>query len=76
MTQAAPTDHETLLTAAEVERRVGLSHSTIYTEMREGRFPLPLKMPGGRAVRWRASEIEDWINSLPRAVGDLAKESQ
>ena len=60
-----------LLTRAEVETRVGLKRSSIYREMRAGRFPLPLKI-GERAVRWPASEIEDWLASRPRATGESA----
>ena len=71
MTQTAS---ETLIPMAEVERQVGLHRTTIYAEMRAGRFPLPLKMPGGRAVRWKASEINGWIEALPRATGDLGKQ--
>ena len=37
-----------LLRREEVENRVGLKRSSIYREMRAGRFPLPLKI--GRAL--------------------------
>ena len=67
---------DTLIPMTEVERRSGLSRSTIYTEMRADRFPLPLKMPGGKAVRWKASEIDGWIDALPRATGDLNRQSK
>ena len=59
-----------LLTRADVEHRVGLKRSAIYRLMREGQFPVPLKI-GPRAVRWPSSEIEEWLASLPRATGDL-----
>ena len=59
-----------LIDRKEVERRVGLNGSTIYAHMRQGAFPLPLKI-GLKAVRWRASEISNWMDSLPRASGDL-----
>ena len=64
-----PTDR--LLRRAEVEDRTGLSTSTIYRMMREGNFPVPLKI-SPKAVRWPASEIEAWLVSLPRATGDAA----
>ena len=60
---------EQLLTRGEVERRVGLRRSSLYREMREGRFPLPVRV-GPRAVRWPASEIAAWITSRPRSHGD------
>ena len=58
-----------LMARPEVETLTGLSRSTIYREMREGRFPEPVKI--GRAVRWREDEIAAWIASLERATGDL-----
>ena len=60
-----------LLTRAEVESRVGLKRSSIYREMRAGRFPLPLKI-GARAVRWSEREIEAWLAGRPRAAGEAA----
>ena len=41
--------------------------------MRGHRFPAPLKIGG--AVRWRADEIEAWINGLERSYGDLVRAS-
>ena len=62
---------ETLIGRQEVERMVGLSRSTIYDAMRRGDFPLPLKV-GPKAVRWRSSEIEAWVESRPLATGEVA----
>lgn len=60
-------DH--LLTRPEVEALVRLSRSEIYRRMRKGQFPLPLRI-GDRAVRWKASEVEKWLEERPRATGD------
>ena len=60
--------HDHLLRREEVESRVGLKRSSIYREMRAGRFPIPLKV-GPRAVRWPAREIECWLEARPRATG-------
>ena len=57
-----------LLRREEVEARTGLATTTIYRKMREGTFPVPLKI-GARAVRWPASEIEAFLASRPRATG-------
>ena len=65
------TDIDRLLRREEVESRVGLKRSSIYREMRAGRFPLPIKV-GPRAVRWPAREIEAWLASRPRASGEAA----
>ena len=58
-----------LLRLDEVKSRCGLSRSSVYRMMRGGSFPEPLRV-GLRAVRWRQSEIEDWLATRPRASGD------
>lgn len=63
-----------LLTRSEVEDKVRLKASAIYRNMRKGGFPLPLKV-GPKSVRWKESEIEAWIASRPRAVGESAAAS-
>ena len=57
-----------LLHRAEVEERTGLARTTLYRKMRKGSFPIPVKV-GARAVRWPASEIEEWLAGRPRATG-------
>jgi len=66
------TDQDMLLTRREVERRTGLSRSTIYRKMREGTFPVPVKV-SERAVRWRASDIRAYVDSRPRSYGETTK---
>ncbi len=66
-----PTDQDVLLTRREVERRTGLSRSTIYRKMRDGSFPVPLKV-SERAVRWRESDIRAYVDSRPRSYGETA----
>ena len=65
------TDRDVLLTRPEVERRTGLSRSTLYRKMREGTFPVPLKV-SERAVRWRESDIRAYVDSRPRSYGETA----
>ena len=65
----ATTTTDRLLRLNEVQARCGLSRSSLYRMMRDGSFPEPLKV-GVRAVRWRESEIEAWLEALPRASGD------
>ena len=60
-----------LLRREEVEQRCALGRTSVYRLMRSGRFPEPLKV-GPRAVRWRESEIEAWMESRPRAAGEAA----
>lgn len=54
---------ENLLTIAEVMRRVSLGRSTIYARIRLGTFPRALDL--GSVVRWKASDIDAWIDALP-----------
>ncbi len=44
----------------EVQDRTGLSRSTIYARLDQGRFPRPVSL-GSRAVGWIESEVEEWI---------------
>ena len=52
-----------------LEARIGLSCSTIYMMMSEGRFPRPIKI-GRRAVGWRASDVEEWLKTLNEVSSD------
>ena len=63
-------ESERLLTMQEITSMTGLGRRTIYDQMRRGVFPVSLKL-GERAIRWRLSEIEEWLAQLPRATGDL-----
>ena len=51
-----------ILRRPAVEAAVGKSRSTIYADMSEGNFPLPIKI-GARAVGWLESEVRDWIEA-------------
>jgi predicted DNA-binding transcriptional regulator AlpA len=42
-----------------VRDRVGMHPSTIYAEIKAGRFPAPVKL--GRSSRWVESEIDNYI---------------
>ena len=50
-----------ILRLPTVKARCGLSRSTIYLRIAEGRFPKPISL-GGRAVGWVEAEITDWLN--------------
>jgi prophage regulatory protein len=50
-----------LLRRKEVERKTGLSRSTIYANMALGTFPKTIKI-GRRAVAWAESDIDDWMH--------------
>lgn len=58
--------NDRLLRIGEVIERTGLARVTIHRLRKKGEFPEPLRA-GGRAVRWRESEIQGWMDSLSRA---------
>ena len=62
--------NDRLLRRRQVEEITGLSRSSIYRLMRNGDFPLPVKV-GPAAVRWKASDISAWLESRPRATGEF-----
>ena len=53
-----------LLRRTQVEAIVGLSCASIYRLMSAGDFPRPIRL-GGRAVRWKATDLLAWIESRP-----------
>jgi len=50
----------TILRLPAVKTRTGLSRSTIYLRISEGRFPKPVSL-GSRAVGWIESEVNSWL---------------
>ena len=50
-----------ILRLPTVKDRTGLSRSTIYSRISEGRFPKPVSL-GARAVGWVEAEVNDWLN--------------
>ncbi len=51
-----------ILRLPAVKTRTGLSRSTIYLRVAEGRFPKPISL-GARAVGWVDAEVEAWLAS-------------
>ena len=49
-----------IIRISDVKAKTGLSRSTIYLRMAEGKFPQQISL-GSRAVGWINSEIIDWI---------------
>ena len=60
----------TILRLPQVKGRVGLSRSSIYLAVSQGRFPQPVRL-GDRAVGWLESEVEAWL----REKVDVARKS-
>ena len=56
-------ENKSLIKLPVVISVTGKSRSSIYDDIKSGRFPKPLKI-GKRSVAWKYSDIELWINSL------------
>lgn len=59
---------DTLLRLPAVKAAVSLSRTSLYDLMKAGDFPAPIRL-GARTVAWKASAIQDWIDSRPSARG-------
>ena len=65
-----------LLPRHDVERLVGLGRSAIYQRMSEGKFPRPVHMFGGKAVRWWLSDILEWLGALQPSTEDGSRAAE
>ncbi len=54
-----------LLSFHQVQPQVQLSRVTIWRWEKEGKFPKHIKL--GRSIRWRESDIQNWIDGLQAA---------
>lgn len=50
----------------QVKERTGLSRSTLYSLIKEKKFPAPVAI-GIRAVGWLSSDIDAWIETRIQA---------
>jgi prophage regulatory protein len=55
-----------ILRLPDVQKRTGLSRSTIYLRISEESFPKPISL-GGRAVGWIEHEVDEWLNEKIKA---------
>ncbi|WP_410482841.1 helix-turn-helix transcriptional regulator [Sphingomonas sp. A2-49] len=60
-----------LIRRSEVELITSLSKSSIYNYINCGSFPPPVSLGRG-AVRWRLSDITNWIEQLPDRLQAIA----
>jgi prophage regulatory protein len=47
----------------DIEKRLKISRSSIYAMMSQGEFPKPVRL-GRRAVGWKSTDIEKWLQDL------------
>ena len=55
-----------LLRTREVLELVPVGRSTLWRLVQRSEFPRPIRI-GPRAVGWRVSDIEEWLESWPEA---------
>jgi len=55
-----------ILKRSEVEKRYGLSRSTIYRLVERGEFPKPVRLTS-HSVGWLESQLEEWLNNRIKA---------
>ena len=56
----------------EVIARTGKSRTTLWRDVRAGRFPAPVKV-GANRIGWLETEVDEWQESLPRIWQPAAK---
>ena len=61
--------NHTILRLPLVKNRTGLSRSSIYLQIAEGRFPKQISL-GKRTVGWLENEVEAWLlNQIEQSRG-------
>lgn len=51
-----------ILRLSTVKNKTGLSRSTIYLRMKQGKFPKQISL-GDRAIGWVEDEVEAWVST-------------
>lgn len=62
---------EQLLTAQEVADKLRTTPSNLYRKIKAGKFPAPIQL-SIRCVRWKESDVVQWLNNLPTSVSSEA----
>ncbi|HYC42360.1 MAG TPA: AlpA family transcriptional regulator [Noviherbaspirillum sp.] len=57
---------QTIIRLPQVKERTGLSRTTLYSLIKEGKFARPISI-GARAVGWLSSDIDAWIEARVKA---------
>jgi len=61
-----------LLRLPAVIALTGYQRSSIYALMKARKFPGSVRLAGGGAVAWRATEVREWIEAQGRATDKAA----
>ena len=57
-----------LLTVRDVAFRLSMSVRNVWRKAETGEIPKPVKI-GGKTIRWRVSDLQAWLASLPPHEG-------
>jgi len=63
-----------LLTARELRKAIGVSTTTLWRWVRDGKFPPQVRI--GSLVRWKRSEVDAWLQARTdeRTISTVARE--
>jgi len=59
----------------EVCHLTGLSPSSVYLLMNQNKFPASIRLPGGKAVAWQLSAVEEWQRQCIAAASQPANDA-
>ena len=62
---------EDLLTMRDVQNILCVKRNAVYRLMERNDFPRPVRF-NARMIRWRRSELQEYIDSLPRGGSEAA----
>ncbi len=60
-------EDKTIIRFPTVQRKTGLSRTTLWRRVKDGSFPEPVKI-SARTIGWFSDEIQDWCTSRPRVI--------
>jgi predicted DNA-binding transcriptional regulator AlpA len=55
-----------------VEAKIVTNRATLARWRKDGTFPEPMKLPGGRSIAWRKEDIERWVEERAGAFAPQA----
>jgi prophage regulatory protein len=59
-------NHDRIIRKAQVLECVGMKATWLHEQVKAGKFPRPVRL-GERAVGWRQSDVEAWLESREHA---------
>ena len=68
-------DHDVLLKTAEAAKRLGVAKRTM-EDWRVDKIGPPYVRVGRRLIRYRASDLAEYVNSSPDALGTADQETE